>query len=135
MKLEELVSAREIRSIIKEKFKVYKDVTDPRVRPAIGGGGVSGQRECVGGCGCGGLGLWEYLGARSLTRFGGLTATVWCVQQVYTGVWPTGEACGEVCRQGVYMCVDTGSRVWGGGGRTVVVFCGLNCNKGVCREL
>lgn len=31
MKLEELVSAREIRSIIKEKFKVYKDVTDPRV--------------------------------------------------------------------------------------------------------
>lgn len=31
MKLEELVSAREIRSIIKENFKRHKDVTDPRV--------------------------------------------------------------------------------------------------------
>mgnify|MGYP001807488019 CR=1 FL=1 len=35
MKLEELVSARDIRAIIKEKFKQFKDVKDPRV----GGGG------------------------------------------------------------------------------------------------
>lgn len=31
MRLEELVSAREIRAVIKEKFLQYKDVTDPRV--------------------------------------------------------------------------------------------------------
>jgi hypothetical protein len=61
MKLEELVSAREIRSIIKEKFKVYKDVTDPRVSMgrragggvgALVGGGAGGWGVGVGGGGC-----------------------------------------------------------------------------------
>jgi hypothetical protein len=32
MRLEELVSVREIRAVIKERFLEFKDVTDPRVR-------------------------------------------------------------------------------------------------------
>eukprot|EP00775_Hariotina_reticulata_P007376 gene7376-7586_t len=31
MRLEELVTVREIRAVIKEKFKEHKDVTDPRI--------------------------------------------------------------------------------------------------------
>lgn len=41
MKLEELVSVRDIRGIIKDKFKQFKGVTDPR---------VSGHGAGVGGC-------------------------------------------------------------------------------------
>jgi hypothetical protein len=50
MKLEELVSAREIRSIIKDKFKAYKDVTDPRVRWRAQQQGASVCGVCVRGC-------------------------------------------------------------------------------------
>lgn len=32
MKLEEIVSVRDIRSVVKEQFKKYKDVKDQRVR-------------------------------------------------------------------------------------------------------
>jgi hypothetical protein len=62
MKLEELVSAREIRGIVKEKFNQFRDVTDPRVRHsracAVWGCHPLGE---VGGAGWGVLKwrLWE----------------------------------------------------------------------------
>ena len=35
MRLEELVSVRDMRNVVKQKFLEYKDVTDPRVRQQV----------------------------------------------------------------------------------------------------
>jgi hypothetical protein len=35
MRLDELVSLKDMRAVVKEKFKEYKDVTDPRVRACL----------------------------------------------------------------------------------------------------
>ncbi|KAF8057752.1 NADH dehydrogenase [ubiquinone] 1 alpha subcomplex subunit 6 [Scenedesmus sp. PABB004] len=43
MRLEELVSVRDIRAVIKERFLEFKDVTDPRVRPS--GAAAVGRRQ------------------------------------------------------------------------------------------
>jgi hypothetical protein len=46
--LEELVTLRDMRAIVKEQFKKYKDVTDPRVGAAgpLGGAARSDARAC-----------------------------------------------------------------------------------------
>lgn len=48
MRLEELVSVKDMRSVVKEKFKQYKDVTDPRVSR---GGAPAGPAQLDAGCG------------------------------------------------------------------------------------